>query len=286
MKNPISLLFVSVLFLIVPVSRAQTPPKAPWALYTIKDERISIALPVVPTLHIYKETRTPPQKDRKRKFISCYVKGVVYTVHLIDNTEPRLTLETFIQEQVAARPSENLTFERDLTVDGIAGKGFLYPDKKGMVQFFVNDNRLYEIRASGAPVDDLSIKTFFHHLSLRKQDGAIEVSDAVQSGSFDRTAEPIFSSKEMDTIARLISKPEPQYTAKARDEQITGTVVLKCIFAGNGKVVNIRVVKGLPGGLTEASIEAARKIKFKPGMKDGNPVSMWIQLEYNFNLYP
>ena len=36
---------------------------------------------------------------------------------------------------------------------------------------------------------------------------------------------------------------------------------------------------------TEQSIEAAKKIKFIPAVKDGKFVPMSIQLEYNFDLY-
>jgi hypothetical protein len=36
---------------------------------------------------------------------------------------------------------------------------------------------------------------------------------------------------------------------------------------------------------TEASIIVARKIKFIPATLDGRLVSVFIQLEYNFNLY-
>ena len=36
-------------------------------------------------------------------------------------------------------------------------------------------------------------------------------------------------------------------------------------------------------GLTERAIEAAKRIKFTPAMKDGKPVSVWMQLEYNFS---
>lgn len=100
-------------------------------------------------------------------------------------------------------------------------------------------------------------------------------------GGYDR----IFTGKEVTSKARLISKPEPQYTEDARKNQITGTVVLKVVFASNGSVTNIRTVSGLPFGLTERAIAAARQIKFSPATKDGHPVSMWMQLEYNFNLY-
>jgi len=95
----------------------------------------------------------------------------------------------------------------------------------------------------------------------------------------------IFTGKDVTTKARLISKPEPQYTEEARKNQITGTVVLKVVFASNGSVSNIRTVSGLPYGLTERAIAAARMIKFTPATKDGHQVSMWMQLEYNFNLY-
>ncbi|HKP82137.1 MAG TPA: TonB family protein [Pyrinomonadaceae bacterium] len=100
-------------------------------------------------------------------------------------------------------------------------------------------------------------------------------------GGYDR----IFTGKDVTTKARLISKPEPQYTEDARKNQITGTVVLKCVFSSNGTIANIRTVSGLPYGLTERAIAAARQIKFVPATKDGHQVSMWMQLEYNFNLY-
>jgi protein TonB len=85
--------------------------------------------------------------------------------------------------------------------------------------------------------------------------------------------------------ARVLSKPEPQYTEEARKNQVTGTVVLRAVFTSGGQVANIRAVSGLPYGLTERAIAAARQIKFSPATKDGHAVSMYIQLEYNFNLY-
>lgn len=100
-------------------------------------------------------------------------------------------------------------------------------------------------------------------------------------GGYDR----IFTGKDVTTKARLLAKPEPQYTEDARKNQVTGTVVLKCVFSSSGQVTNISVRSGLPFGLTEKAIAAARQIKFVPATKDGHQVSMWMQLEYNFNLY-
>jgi hypothetical protein len=57
------------------------------------------------------------------------------------------------------------------------------------------------------------------------------------------------------------------------------------VFASDGTVKHLLVVQSLPHGLTEVSIAAAKQIKFVPATINGVPVSMFMQLEYNFSLY-
>jgi TonB family protein len=101
----------------------------------------------------------------------------------------------------------------------------------------------------------------------------------------DDYANRTFSPKDVTVKARILSRPEPQYTEEARKNQVSGTVVLRAVFSSGGQVTNIRTVSGLPYGLTERAIAAARMIRFSPAMKDGHAVSQYIQIEYNFNLY-
>jgi TonB family protein len=79
-------------------------------------------------------------------------------------------------------------------------------------------------------------------------------------------------------------KEKASYTIVARNNGVQGAVLLSAIFTADGKVTGIRVIRGLPDGLTEKAIEAAQKIRFKPAMKDGQPVSVRMTLEYNFAL--
>lgn len=99
------------------------------------------------------------------------------------------------------------------------------------------------------------------------------------------SADTVHKVGEVQTRPRVTKKPEPKYTKEAKKHNIEGTVVLRCVFRASGAVTDISVIRSLPDGLTERAIEVAKKIKFKPAMKDGHPVSMWMQLEYNFNLY-
>lgn len=95
----------------------------------------------------------------------------------------------------------------------------------------------------------------------------------------------IHSQSQVTERARVLLKPEPQYTEEARRNGITGSVVLRVVFSRTGAVTNIRALQTLPFGLTERAIMAARLIRFRPATKDGLPVNVSMQLEYNFNLY-
>lgn len=94
----------------------------------------------------------------------------------------------------------------------------------------------------------------------------------------------IFTPREVDQKARILSRVEPRYTEEARRNAMEGTVVLRAVFSANGEVTNIRVVGDVPFGLTESAVEAARQIRFAPAVKNGRAVSQHIQIEYNFNL--
>ena len=89
----------------------------------------------------------------------------------------------------------------------------------------------------------------------------------------------------MTRKALITYKPEPSFTEDARKNNVTGVVRLKAILSASGAVTGISVVKGLPDGLTEKAIAAARQIRFTPAEKDGHTVSQYVTLEYNFNIY-
>jgi TonB family protein len=283
MKKRISLLLCTLL-LAVAGTQAQDnkPSSTAWTFYTIKGEEFSVALPNYPSMRTVKEMREKPQKDRRKRVLGASNNDVTYTIYVVDNPEPRQSQDEFIKDQTS-NPATVLTSAGDVAINGVTRTAFNYPDGKGMVQFFATKDRLYAFRAYGAPLDDSRMTDFFSSISLKKQDKSIEVFDG--PGSFyDKNPLDVHKGADVDTKARLQSKPAPGYTSEAENQRIEGTVILRCIFTSQGTVTNIRVVKGLPGGLTEKAMEAARQIKFTPAMKDGKPVSLSIQLEYYFNL--
>ena len=84
---------------------------------------------------------------------------------------------------------------------------------------------------------------------------------------------------------QILFKEKAKYTEEARQNKIQGTVVLSAVFTSDGQVTSVRVIRGLPDGLTEKAIEAAKKIRFQPATKNGAAVTVRGQLEFTFNLY-
>src|SRR5215470_11744354 len=65
-------------------------------------------------------------------------------------------------------------------------------------------------------------------------------------------------------------KVDPQYTDEARRAGLSGTVVLQAVVRSDGTVDVVRVVRGLPLGLTDSAIQAIKRWQFRPGQKDGH----------------
>lgn len=259
---------------------------ASWQRYTVKGEPFSIKFPTLPAMTTYKQHGVF-QKDQQERQLGAYAEGVVYTIFSLEDGDPVGALKSAIE---AMSSVWDRTSEQNLSRNGFSGKQYFWTNPLGgTVQVFATKNRFYRVEAMGAKSEDPRVRQFFSSLILGKKGEGIEVSDGqgtpFDAGSQSDPTARSFTGREVERKAILVMKPEPAYTEEARQNAITGTVVLKCVFSSTGDVVNIRTVSGLPHGLTERAIDAAQKIKFIPAVKDGRFVSMWMQLEYNFHLY-
>jgi TonB family protein len=285
MKRNLLLLSVGLLIGSAAVIRSQQGggigpgigPGPSWLRYTAKNEEFSVTLPVVPAMTTASIPRKSDGKFRGLKRLTTVFNRVDYTIECFENPEPKQSLAQFFEELgPIGEYKDDPATRRRVTIDGFDGIEFSAEknDVAVMVQYVATEKHLYRFIARGPVTERLAVTEFFSSIKLGKDPQGTEVAEYL--------SEKIYVGREVDVKARLLTKPEPSYTEDARKNEISGTVVLKVVFSKSGQVTNIRTVAGLPYGLTEQAIKAARKIKFTPAMKDGQPVSMWMQLEYNF----
>jgi TonB family protein len=86
------------------------------------------------------------------------------------------------------------------------------------------------------------------------------------------------------TAPLVLHKVEPEYSEEARKAKYQGTVLLYVEVDPSGRATNIKVQRSLGLGLDEKAIEAVKQWKFKPGYKDGKPVTVAAIIEVNFRL--
>lgn len=261
-----------------PDKRNNPAPQSTWRTYTIDGEEFSVDLPTMPLMK--SRVILHPQRRTERQ-LKTLLDGVLYSIDVFENPEPRKSLEDFIAEQNA---NSGFDLTRDLVVNNFRGKEYVSRDqtRPATVQFFTNEKRLYRFSAAGLDATNAAVKEFFSSIRLVKPKDAIEILEGPGMPLVLETGERVYTGKEVTTKARLKNKPEPQFTEEARRNRASGTVILQVVFSKTGEVTSIQVISALPYGLTERCIEAAKGIQFIPATKDGIPVSMWMQLEYNF----
>ncbi len=86
-----------------------------------------------------------------------------------------------------------------------------------------------------------------------------------------------------DSPPRCRREP-PEYTQTAIRARIQGTIILLVAIDEGGRVGGVSVIKGLPHGLTESTVTAARKMMCEPATKDGKPIAVSYKIIYNLRL--
>src|SRR6185503_11302821 len=111
-----------------------------------------------------------------------------------------------------------------------------------------------------------------------------ENSDGLALASLKAKLEEAQATSKLDRKPRLINHTEARYTDDAREKGIEGKVVLGFTVDHDGIPQGIQIKRSLYPSLDQASIEAVREWRFEPAMKNGQPVSMWMEAEMDFRI--
>lgn len=86
------------------------------------------------------------------------------------------------------------------------------------------------------------------------------------------------------TPPKVIQAPDPEYTEEARSARIEGDVILWIIIDPKGSVRGIKITRCVGYGLDESAVQAVSRWKFEPAKKDGQPVTVQLNVDVVFHL--
>lgn len=94
---------------------------------------------------------------------------------------------------------------------------------------------------------------------------------------------PIHLTPEVARPVKLAAPP-PRYTEIARRARIEGIVIVQGVLDERGRLGELKVLKGLPMGLSEEALKALRKWEFTPATLNGKPVAVYYTVTVSFEL--
>ncbi|HSP05669.1 MAG TPA: TonB family protein [Acidobacteriota bacterium] len=104
-------------------------------------------------------------------------------------------------------------------------------------------------------------------------------------------AEEVHEGQEVDLTPdvvrpEILNRVNPTYPPIAQQKKIEGTVILSVLVSESGETIDARVLRGAGGqsGLNEAAMDAVRKWKFRPAVKGGKRVRVWMTYPIVFKL--
>ena len=83
--------------------------------------------------------------------------------------------------------------------------------------------------------------------------------------------------------AKLLSSVAPVYPMLAKNQHVSGNVLVDALIDPNGRVTTMKIVSG-PTLLHQAAMDALRQWKYQPAMLDGKPVPMHLTVTIQFRL--
>lgn len=109
--------------------------------------------------------------------------------------------------------------------------------------------------------------------------GEIRAMSAAES-----TQQDVFDAGELQKRPEAVSQVAPTYPAELRKAKIEGAVTLVFVLGEDGRVEDPRVENSSRAEFEKPALDAIRKWRFRPGMKDGQPVRTFIRMPMRFRV--
>ena len=82
---------------------------------------------------------------------------------------------------------------------------------------------------------------------------------------------------------KKLKNVNPSYPDIAKQARVQGVVILECTISPQGKVTDVKVLRGIPL-LDAAAIEAVKQWVYSPTLLNGVPVPVIMTVTVNFRL--
>lgn len=114
--------------------------------------------------------------------------------------------------------------------------------------------------------------------------GALASFGAVSGADGGGNMLDTFDVADLEKAPEVVSSVPPQYPAELRKARVAGAVTLVFVLDETGRVQELRVENSTRTEFERPALDAVRRWKFKPGIKDGEAVRTYMRLPIRFRV--
>lgn len=96
-----------------------------------------------------------------------------------------------------------------------------------------------------------------------------------------------YTARELDVQPAALRKPQPAYPARAEEQGVAGRVVVRLHLEADGSISRTEVMSVAPSGVygemfRKATLDALRDARFRPALRNGQPVRAVVEIPVVF----
>lgn len=114
--------------------------------------------------------------------------------------------------------------------------------------------------------------------------GVMNVGEIRSLTAAETVQEDAFDVADLEKRPEPVSQVAPAYPAELRKAKVEGVVTLVFVLDETGRVEEPRVENSTRPEFEKPALDAIRKWRFSPGLKDGQPVRTYIRIPMRFRV--
>lgn len=313
LKQIFILLFLLSLSICAFAQDSKTAVPVKWERYAVKDKEVSILMPKLPVLISSQNVCS----EKETNIYAAYAEEVVYTLIIVSKLKWKDRDYCPEKKDFDKRTFDERLKELQNSSDKIDEAKYRQKEREVFkirtamkTYWLINDfenKRWFEIATTHRSDVKPETKDFVESIQFEKNPAGIEIGQGAAQMLGDYKEVPVKetqvvgvgegsgtaisnntkqnSDKGVLSKVFVVHRPQPRYTDAARQNNVQGTVTLRVTFMANGGIGSVSPVSGLPFGLTEQAIIAAKKLVFLPAKRNNTTVSTIMTVSYSFTIY-
>jgi len=298
------LLITTLIFVTAICTLAQTKTHSEWKTFSLVNKEFSLEIPIAPTMRGFSE------KSVRYAVVADDAYFFVFSDSAKSSPQTKLVQEIIKTHKAVGSRS---------AVGGAVGEKFVFADADGFYQTILvvqTKGGSYVFQTLSETENNPSVERFFASIQFNEMVGEESSSpnnadenvsapnspesnpkesfasgsgkgngagEGNGSGELKKAIPPAVTNQT--AALKILSQPRTRYTDLARSYEISGTIQLRVTFLASGEIGAIEAVKKLPFGLSVEAVNAARRIRFEPELKDGKAYTVTKLVEYSFSIY-